>query len=183
MNPSDVARLLDAADFAARKHKAQRRKDPEATPYINHPIGVAWILAHEAGVTDVALLQAALLHDTLEDTATSAGELEARFGGAVRALVEEVSDDKALPRAQRKQLQLQRAPARSPAARLLLLADKLHNLRDLHRCAPQGWSEARVAEYFGWAWEVARALRGTHAALEQELQRLFVARGLPPLQP
>lgn len=84
--------------------------------------------------------QAALLHDTLEDTATSAGELEARFGGAVRALVEEVSDDKALPRAQRKQLQLQRAPARSPAARLLLLADKLHNLRDLHRCAPQGES-------------------------------------------
>lgn len=76
----------------------------------------------------------------MEDTATSAGELEARFGGAVRALVEEVSDDKALPRAQRKQLQLQRAPARSPAARLLLLADKLHNLRDLHRCAPQGES-------------------------------------------
>ncbi|XP_077173966.1 guanosine-3',5'-bis(diphosphate) 3'-pyrophosphohydrolase MESH1 [Paroedura picta] len=179
MSPSDLARLLDAADFAARKHKAQRRKDPEGTPYINHPIGVAWILAQEAGVTDLVVLQAALLHDTVEDTDTSLEEIEARFGPEVGRIVEEVTDDKALPKAQRKRLQVERAALKSPAAKLVMLADKLYNLRDLDRCAPQGWSAERVHEYFQWASEVARSLRGTHAALEEELRRLLEARGLP----
>nr|XP_056721977.1 guanosine-3',5'-bis(diphosphate) 3'-pyrophosphohydrolase MESH1 [Euleptes europaea] len=178
MSASDAARLLDAADFAAHKHQAQRRKDPEGTPYINHPIGVARILAQEAGVTDITVLQAALLHDTVEDTDTSPAELEERFGAEVRRVVEEVSDDKALPRAQRQRLRLERAARCSPAARLVTLADKLHNLRDLHRCTPPGWSEERVRDYFRWASEVAAALRGTHAALEEELRRLIEARGL-----
>ncbi|XP_069899402.1 guanosine-3',5'-bis(diphosphate) 3'-pyrophosphohydrolase MESH1 isoform X2 [Dipodomys merriami] len=137
---SEAARLLEAADFAARKHRGQRRKDPEGTPYINHPIGVARILALEAGVTDTAVLQAALLHDTVEDTDTTPEELELRFGAQVRRLVEEVTDDKALPKAERKRLQVERAPHGSPGARLLKLADKLHNLRDLSRCAPVGLS-------------------------------------------
>uniref|UniRef100_A0A8V5HED6 Guanosine-3',5'-bis(diphosphate) 3'-pyrophosphohydrolase MESH1 n=1 Tax=Melopsittacus undulatus TaxID=13146 RepID=A0A8V5HED6_MELUD len=135
---SDAARLLDAADFAAQKHREQRRKDPEGTPFINHPLAVARILACEAGVTDIELLQAALLHDTVEDTDTTFSELEARFGGAVTGLVREVTDDKELPRAERKRLQVERAPDRSPRARLLMLADKLHNLRDITRCPPAG---------------------------------------------
>ncbi|XP_060115921.1 guanosine-3',5'-bis(diphosphate) 3'-pyrophosphohydrolase MESH1 [Heteronotia binoei] len=179
MSPSsEAARLLEAADFAARKHKEQRRKDPEGTPYINHPIGVACILAQEGGVTDVAVLQAALLHDTLEDTDTSPAELEERFGAEVRRLVQEVTDDKALPKAQRKRLQVQRAASKSPSARLVALADKLHNLRDLQRCTPAGWSEERVQEYFLWALEVVKGLRGTNAVLEEKLQQLFQARGL-----
>ncbi|KAJ7416762.1 Guanosine-3',5'-bis(diphosphate) 3'-pyrophosphohydrolase MESH1 [Willisornis vidua] len=175
---SDVARLLEAADFAARKHKEQRRKDPEGTPYINHPIGVARILAHEAGVTDVVVLQAALLHDTVEDTDTTFSELELRFGPEVRRVVQEVTDDKALPQAERKRLQVERARGCSARARLVLLADKLHNLRDLNRCTPRGWSAERVQEYFRWAARVVWALRGTSARLEGALQRLFEERGV-----
>ncbi|XP_058012391.1 guanosine-3',5'-bis(diphosphate) 3'-pyrophosphohydrolase MESH1 isoform X2 [Ahaetulla prasina] len=177
MSGSEAARLLDAVDFAARKHSAQRRKDPERTPYINHPIGVAQILAREAGVTDVAVLQAALLHDTVEDTDATFAELEQRFGPEVRRLVEELTDDKALPRAERKRLQVERAAGLSAGARLVALADKLHNLRDLRRRAPEGWSEQRVREYLSWAARVADALRGSCPALEEPLWELLAAGG------
>src|SRR5690349_13152810 len=93
-----AAALLTASTFAARKHRDQRRKDAEASPYINHPIEVAEILARIGGVDDVVVLQAALLHDTVEDTQTSPDELERKFGSAVRKLVEEVTDDKTLPK-------------------------------------------------------------------------------------
>ncbi|KAM4660706.1 guanosine-3',5'-bis(diphosphate) 3'-pyrophosphohydrolase MESH1 [Amazona ochrocephala] len=177
---SDAARLLDAAEFAAQKHRDQRRKDPEATPFINHPIAVARILACEAGVTDIELLQAALLHDTVEDTDTTFAELEARFGGAVTGLVREVTDDKELPQAERKRLQVERAPGRSPRAKLLQLADKLHNLRDIARCPPAGWSPQRVQEYFQWAAQVVSGLRGTSPALEAALERLWAERAAGP---
>ncbi|KAG8516339.1 Guanosine-3',5'-bis(diphosphate) 3'-pyrophosphohydrolase MESH1 [Galemys pyrenaicus] len=175
---SEAARLLEAADFAARKHRWQRRKDPEGTPYINHPIGVARILTHEAGVTDVAVLQAALLHDTVEDTDTTLDELELLFGARVRRLVEEVTDDKALPKPERKRLQVERAPHSSPGAKLVKLADKLYNLRDLNRCTPQGWTQGRVQEYFRWAAQVVRGLQGTSPPLEEALRQLFKERGL-----
>uniref|UniRef100_A0A8C4LHH5 Guanosine-3',5'-bis(diphosphate) 3'-pyrophosphohydrolase MESH1 n=1 Tax=Equus asinus TaxID=9793 RepID=A0A8C4LHH5_EQUAS len=134
---SEAARLLEAADFAARKHRWQRRKDPEGTPYINHPIGVARILTHEAGITDIVVLQAALLHDTVEDTDTTLDEVELHFGAQVRRLVEEVTDDKTLPKLERKRLQVEQAPHSSPGAKLVKLADKLYNLRDLNRCTPE----------------------------------------------
>ncbi|KAM5291156.1 guanosine-3',5'-bis(diphosphate) 3'-pyrophosphohydrolase MESH1 isoform 3-T4 [Glossophaga mutica] len=134
---SEAAQLLEAADFAAQKHRGQRRKDPEGTPYINHPIGVARILTHEAGITDIVVLQAALLHDTVEDTDTTLDEVELHFGAQVRRLVEEVTDDKTLPKLERKRLQVERAPHSSPGAKLVKLADKLHNLRDLNRCTPE----------------------------------------------
>ncbi|XP_075860849.1 guanosine-3',5'-bis(diphosphate) 3'-pyrophosphohydrolase MESH1 isoform X1 [Microcebus murinus] len=136
---SEAAQLLEAADFAARKHRQQRRKDPEGTPYINHPIGVARILTHEAGITDIAVLQAALLHDTVEDTDTTLDEVELHFGAQVRRLVEEVTDDKTLPKMERKRLQVEQAPHSSPGAKLVKLADKLYNLRDLNRCTPEGF--------------------------------------------
>ncbi|NWX80611.1 MESH1 pyrophosphohydrolase, partial [Alca torda] len=108
------------------------------TPFINHPIGVAKILAQEAGVTDTVVLQAALLHDTVEDTDTTFSEIEERFGAEVRRVVEEVTDDKALPKMERKRLQIERAAGSSPRAKLVKLADKLHNLRDINRCTPAG---------------------------------------------
>lgn len=61
--PDVIPELLEALVFAARKHRDQRRKDPEASPYINHPIEVAELLARVAGVDDLAILQAAVLHD------------------------------------------------------------------------------------------------------------------------
>ncbi|NXT92766.1 MESH1 pyrophosphohydrolase, partial [Anhinga rufa] len=100
--------------------------------------GVARILAHEAGVTDIVVLQAALLHDTVEDTDTTLSEIEERFGEEVRRVVEELTDDKALPKAERKRRQVEGAPRSSPRAGLVRLADKLYNLRDLNRCTPRG---------------------------------------------
>ncbi|XP_029814616.1 guanosine-3',5'-bis(diphosphate) 3'-pyrophosphohydrolase MESH1 [Manacus vitellinus] len=140
--------------------------------------GVARILAHEAGVTDIVVLQAALLHDTVEDTDTTLSEIEERFGVDVRRVVEEVTDDKMLPKMERKRLQVERAPGCSPRAKLVQLADKLYNLRDLNRCTPQGWSAERVQEYFRWAALVVSGLRGTSAPLEGALQRLFEERGV-----
>lgn len=98
--------LLEAANFAAFKHRDQRRKDPYKTPYINHPLGVAYVLWKEGGVVDLATLQAALLHDTLEDTATEEAELVGQFGEQVAAIVKECSDDKSLAKWQRKKHQV-----------------------------------------------------------------------------
>ncbi|KAM9066332.1 guanosine-3',5'-bis(diphosphate) 3'-pyrophosphohydrolase MESH1 [Sarcophilus harrisii] len=175
---SDVALLLEAADFAARKHRTQRRKDPEETPYINHPIGVARILTHEAGITDIAVLQAALLHDTVEDTNTTLEEVEEHFGAEVRRIVQEVTDNKELPKQERKRLQVENASQSSRAAKLVKLADKLYNLRDLNRRTPKGWSEQRVQEYFEWAAQVVKGLQGTNPQMENALQKLFQQRGL-----
>ncbi|XP_074151290.1 guanosine-3',5'-bis(diphosphate) 3'-pyrophosphohydrolase MESH1 [Sminthopsis crassicaudata] len=175
---SDAALLLEAADFAARKHSTQRRKDPEETPYINHPIGVARILTYEAGITDIAVLQAALLHDTVEDTNTTLEEVEEHFGAEVRRIVDEVTDNKELPKLERKRLQVENASQSSRAAKLVKLADKLYNLRDLNRRTPKGWSEQRVQEYFEWAAQVVKGLQGTSPQMESALQKLFQERGL-----
>ncbi|XP_061520214.1 guanosine-3',5'-bis(diphosphate) 3'-pyrophosphohydrolase MESH1 isoform X1 [Phycodurus eques] len=133
---SNAVFLLETVNFAAEKHRNQRRKDAEKTPYINHPIGVARILSHEAGITDIVVLQAALLHDTLEDTDTKPEELETKFGQIVAGIVQEVTDVKSLPKAERKRLQVEHAPHCSHQAKLVKLADKLYNLRDLNRCTP-----------------------------------------------
>ncbi|XP_070822085.1 guanosine-3',5'-bis(diphosphate) 3'-pyrophosphohydrolase MESH1 [Chaetodon trifascialis] len=175
---SDAVLLLETVHFAAEKHRNQRRKDTEQTPYINHPIGVARILSHEGGVTDIEVLQAALLHDTVEDTDTSPAELEAKFGPTVTRIVQEVTDDKSLPKQERKRQQVEHAPHCSHQAKLVKLADKLYNLRDLNRCTPVGWSAERVQEYFVWASEVVKGLRGASSVLEEKLDELFRQRGV-----
>ncbi|KAL4613256.1 guanosine-3',5'-bis(diphosphate) 3'-pyrophosphohydrolase MESH1 [Arapaima gigas] len=175
---SDAVLLLETVNFAAEKHKSQRRKDPEATPYINHPIGVATILSHEGGITDIEVLQAAVLHDTVEDTDTTVAELQARFGQTVARIVQEVTDDKTLPKQERKQQQVEHAPHCSHQAKLVKLADKLYNLRDLNRCTPVGWTSERVQEYFLWAAQVVNGLQGTNPPLEEKLQQLFKQRGI-----
>jgi guanosine-3',5'-bis(diphosphate) 3'-pyrophosphohydrolase len=101
--------VIRAAAFAAEKHRRQRRKDAEASPYINHPIALANVLAHEAEIDDAAVIAAALLHDTIEDTDTTAEELRAAFGREVAGVVVEVTDDKSLPKAERKQAQVDHA--------------------------------------------------------------------------
>lgn len=158
--------LMRALAFAASKHRDQRRKDPEASPYINHPIGLARVLADEGGVTDTAILCAALLHDTLEDTETTAGELAAEFGPVVAGIVIEVSDDKSLPKDERKRLQIAHAEGLSRRAKLVKLADKIDNLRDLANSPPSDWSLQRRQEYFDWARAVIDKLRGVHPRLE-----------------
>jgi len=162
----ELALLLKALAFAAHKHRHQRRKDPGASPYINHPIALADVLVNEGGVTDVEVLCAALLHDTVEDTATTPEELAGAFGARVARIVAEVTDDKALPKAERKRLQVAHAAELSPEAKLVKLADKICNLRDVAERPPASWDLARRREYFDWAKRVVDGLRGAHPRLE-----------------
>ena len=166
---AELPMLVSALRFAANKHRRQRRKDVQASPYINHPIAVLSILSEEAGVEMTEVLCAALLHDTIEDTETSPEELEAAFGRQVCEIVLAVSDDKRLSKAERKQLQISRAASSGPEARLVKLADKIANLRDLVDHPPHDWDMDRRLAYCEWARAVVEQMRGTHA----ELERLF----------
>ncbi|XP_064645160.1 guanosine-3',5'-bis(diphosphate) 3'-pyrophosphohydrolase MESH1-like [Lineus longissimus] len=176
MNSDLLPVLIKCVNFAAIKHKDQRRKDKDATPYINHPIGVANILTEEGAVTDPIVIQAALLHDTVEDTDTTVEEIESIFGKEVAGVVAEVTDDKLLPKQERKRLQIVNAPKKTYRAKLVKLADKLYNLRDLDRTTPVGWTDDRVVEYFEWAKKVIDGVRGTNKALEDSLDAMFAAR-------
>lgn len=168
-----LALVLKAASFAAHAHRAQRRKDADGDPYINHPLEVARILAEEGGVEDPVTLAAALLHDTVEDTDTTLEDVERAFGPAVRAVVAEVTDDKSLPGPRRKELQVECAPHKSARAKLVKLGDKLHNLRCLERSPPVDWTPERILAYFHWAQRVVAGLRGSNAALEAALDGVF----------
>lgn len=172
--------VLDALAFAAEKHRDQRRKDPEASPYVNHPIALARILTHEGGITDAGVIAAALLHDTVEDTQTTIGELKRRFGPRVAAVVAEVTDDKRLPSATRKQLQVDHAAGLSRAARLVKLADKIANLRDLKKSPPSDWTLQRRQQYFDWARDVVDRMRGTNEALERAFDKAYAGRPRSP---
>lgn len=158
--------ILRALVFAAERHRDQRRKDAAATPYINHPIAVASILWHEGEIRDEVALVASILHDTIEDTATTEAELEARFGAAVAAVVVEVTDDKALPKARRKALQIEHAPHLSVPAKLVKLADKISNLRDILDSPPPDWPHERRHDYVVWTKLVVDGLRGVSPPLE-----------------
>ncbi len=168
MQPAhDASALLSALEFAAEKHRDQRRKGIEASPYINHPIRVARLLADAGDVREAEILQAAILHDTLEDTRCTAAELEQHFGARVRRLVEEVSDDKDLAKAVRKRLQIEDAARLSPEARLIKVADKIANVLDVAEAPPRDWSMERRVEYLNWATAVIAACGPTTPALDQ----------------
>ena len=98
---SQMSLVVRAIEFAAKKHRTQKRKDVEASPYINHPIGLMHVLCVDAGISDPLVLAAAALHDTIEDTQTTRAELEAEFGSEIAAIVA-VTDDKSLPKMERK---------------------------------------------------------------------------------
>ena len=176
MEETDLATLFRALSFAAQKHRDQRRKDDHGSPYINHPISLARVLCDEAGVTDVRTLCAALLHDTVEDTDTTAEELEAEFGPAIKGIVMEVTDDKRLPKAERKRLQIEHAAKVSKPAKLIKLADKICNLRDVNDAPPVSWDLQRRQSYFDWAREVVSQIRGTHPGLEALFDQAYRCR-------
>ncbi|MDP3439583.1 MAG: HD domain-containing protein [Azonexus sp.] len=160
-------RLVSALAFAAHKHRDQRRKDAVASPYINHPIALANVLANEGDIDDERVLIAAILHDTLEDTETSEQEIIREFGQEIASIVLEVTDDPLLPTAERKRLQVEHAGKISRQAKLVKLADKICNLRDIASSPPAGWSVARQRAYFDWAKSVIDGLRGVHPVLEE----------------
>ena len=163
---ADVLLLARAADYAARQHIAQRRKGERAEPYINHLTEVAALLAEATGGADATLLAGGLLHDTLEDTDSTYEDLAERFGPEVAALVAEVTDDKSLPKEERRRLQIEKTAAKSRRAKLLKIADKTSNLRSMVNSPPAGWTEARLRDYVVWAEQVVRSCRGLNAVLE-----------------
>ena len=163
---SDFSLFLTALQFAAERHRDQRRKDSSASPYINHPIQVAELMWRVGGVREITTLLAGLLHDTVEDTATRPDEIRDLFGQAVLSLVMEVTDDKRLPKAERKRLQIVNAPHKSRAARQIKLADKASNVRDITQSPPANWSLERKREYLNWSEQVVNGLRGLNPELE-----------------
>ena len=172
----DLKRLLKALAFAAHKHRDQRRKDVESSPYINHPIALANILCNEGHVTDTNVICAALLHDTVEDTDTTPEELQREFGGEIRAIVMDVTDDKTLEKAERKQRQIEHAAHISDQAKLVKLADKISNLRDVASNPPIDWDLRRRQGYFEWAKAVIDRLRGVHGPMETLFDEAYAKR-------
>jgi len=169
-----LARVIDAAAFAAYAHRNQRRKDKELTPYINHPLALMRTLAVEAGISEPDVLCAAALHDFLEDCCGEGKEwtlaegrelLRERFGETVLAYVGAVTDDKSLPKAERKRLQVEHAAHAPHGAKLVKLADKTANLRDIIDAPPEGWDTERRQQYFDWARTVVDQIRDAHAGL------------------
>jgi guanosine-3',5'-bis(diphosphate) 3'-pyrophosphohydrolase len=163
---AETTQLLRALEFAARKHRDQRRKGNHGAPYINHPIEVATLVATVGGCDDVAVLQAAILHDTVEDTDATPQEIEREFGRDVRDLVLEMTDDMSLPSPQRKQKQIEKAASLSSRAKLIKIADKIANVGDIARHPPPDWSEERRRRYFAWTKDVIDNVRGANPALE-----------------
>jgi (p)ppGpp synthase/HD superfamily hydrolase len=164
---SAVALVAKAADFAARRHSGQRRKGRAAEPYLNHLAEVALLLAEATEGSNAPLVAAGWLHDAVEDTPTSREEIAETFGGIVADLVAEVTDDKSLPKAVRKQRQVDGAPHKTPAAKALKVADKISNLRSLIVSPPDDWERARLLEYVDWAEKVAAGCRGANPSLDR----------------
>jgi len=167
--------VTKALDFAARKHVDQRRKGERAEPYLNHLTEVARLLAEATGGRDAAVVAAGLLHDTLEDTETTHAELVTQFGAEIAHTVAQVTDDKRLPKDERKRLQIEHAPHLTPAAKLVKLADKISNLRSLLAAPPKGWSDHRRREYLGWAHRVASGCFGMNPFLDKCFEDAYAA--------
>ena len=168
-----LPRLLEALDFAAERHSAQRRKGPDAAPYVNHLIEVAMLVARVAQIEDVEVLIAAVLHDVLEDTPTSRDEVAARFGPRVCQFVEALSDDKSLPRKRRRELTLEHLPAMDAFVKVVKLADLTSNIKLL----PPNWSDERKLEYLEWSESAASICQAECQALaELYWQRAGAAR-------
>jgi guanosine-3',5'-bis(diphosphate) 3'-pyrophosphohydrolase len=165
--------ILEAAHFAAVKHAAQRRKGATAEPYVNHLLEVAELVSGAIPDADPKLVIAALLHDTVEDVGVTKEDLVQRFGPKVADLVMEVTDDKSLPKDERKRLQIEHAPKLSVGAQTIKLADKISNLRAILISPPVDWSFERRKQYFEWAKQVVDAMPQPNPILKAEFDRTY----------
>ena len=170
-----LPKFTQAISFAAKKHRLQKRKGADEEPYVNHVLEVANLLANVGKVEDFDILIAAVLHDTVEDADTTEAEITEVFGVAVGRMVMEVTDDKSLPKARRKELQIEHAPHLSTGAKLIKLGDKISNIRDVTENPPDGWSMERRIEYVNWGESVIKGLRGTNEELEKHFDELIAA--------
>jgi GTP diphosphokinase / guanosine-3',5'-bis(diphosphate) 3'-diphosphatase len=161
-----INKLVEAASFAAQRHTGHHRKGDTKEPYINHPLEVANLIANVGGVDDIDVLIAAILHDTVEDVGVKREEIVDRFGERVAGIVMEVTDDKSLPKPERKRLQVEHAPHLSREAKLVKLGDKISNITDIANNPPSGWDTQRRHDYIDWGESVVAGLRGVNKPLE-----------------
>lgn len=159
MSENPIVRLARAYRFAAQAHVNEKRKGERQEPYINHLVEVAELVAGATDGDDIDLIVAALMHDTVEDTQVTPADLTREFGPRVAALVAEVTDDRTLPQAERKRLQVEHAPHLSRDAQIIKLADKTSNVRDIAASPPRGWSPEQRAGYVDWARQVVDICR------------------------
>ena len=162
----NLAIILDAAVFAAEKHQGDVRKNKQRSPYITHPLLVAQVIAQIGEIQETAILAAAILHDTIEDTDTTREEIRERFGEDILSIVLEVTDDKTLPKMVRKRHQVAHAAGLSYEAKIVKLGDKLINCRDILNDPPDYWSLKRRQDYIQWGADVIFLIRGTNRQLE-----------------
>jgi guanosine-3',5'-bis(diphosphate) 3'-pyrophosphohydrolase len=163
----DLKGIFEAMLFASEKHKNQRRKDSESSPYINHPIAVAYYLSKYCDVLDNEVLIAGILHDTLEDTETTPQEIEEKFGTEVLHLVQEVTDEKDLPKEVIRDLQVNTIQDRSRGAKLIRIADKISNITDLLLAPPRGWDAKKKVDYLDWTERLVGKIKGINPCLER----------------
>lgn len=171
--PTDIGRIIQAAHFSADKHRDQRRKGSRNTPYINHPLEVAERLNRIGGVENADVLVAAILHDTIEDTETTAAEIEQLFGRDVARLVTELTVDKEPYWTVRKRNEIDDAPKLSANAKLIKLSDKTSNVADTVSNPPGEWTLQRRRDYLEFAGLVADGCRGINVALDAEFDRVM----------
>lgn len=142
-----------------------------AEPYVNHLLDVARMVLTAISEPDPDVIIAALLHDVIEDAGVKKEELEQRFGADVASLVVEMTDDKSLPKAERKLLQIEHAPKLSRRAQIIKLADKISNLKSVLHSPPADWSEERRMEYVEWSRRVVDGLSEPNPLLKAEFDR------------
>jgi (p)ppGpp synthase/HD superfamily hydrolase len=171
MESEPTNRLIAASLAASRWHSAQRRKGSAEEPYINHLLEVTSLVSQATGGKDIDLIIAALLHDAIEDQGISSATIAGQFGDDVASLVGEVTDDKSLPKAVRKRLQVESAPKKSSRAKILKLADKISNVTAIGKDPPSDWPIERQREYVQWGRDVVAGLRGASAQLEAQFDR------------
>lgn len=166
MSDDGLDTIFRALKFSAALHRDQRRKDG-ISPYINHPIDVAEMIVRVGGVSNSDIICAALMHDTVEDTGAKKEQIEKLFGENVAGLVMECTDDKSLPKARRKELQVENASHKSVGARIVKIADKISNISDIMIAPPVDWPKERIIEYLDWSERVVNGLRGVNKELEE----------------
>jgi (p)ppGpp synthase/HD superfamily hydrolase len=164
----ELVSVLRAANLAAQWHVHQRRKGAAGEPYINHLLEVSHLVAQATNGSEPNVVIAALLHDAIEDQDVTAETIASEFGQHIVNIVLEVTDDKSLPKDERKRLQIETAPHKSREAKLIKLADKISNVRAIANSPAPDWMAQRKVEYVRWAKDVVAGLRGTSPWLEQQ---------------
>ena len=167
LDTNALSLVTRAMDFAARAHCQHRRKGKAAEPYINHLTEVADLVGEATDFADPIVIAAGLLHDTLEDCPhINAEMLTQNFGPEVTEIVIECTDDMSLSRLERKAAQIAHVSHLSPQAKLVKLADKISNLRAIHRTPPTGWSRERKTEYLEFGQAIYAETRGLAESLD-----------------